>query len=333
VVVRLPIVRDPARLCRIKRAYLDRHYRGLERVPFERQGDRARFLSEAMVRELMEQVERGAWRRDERAGVFRPTFWSACVMTWQALPPFSMLRRRMYARAREILEGLHMDGPDPRPVAQPRTRISVAWLVTLAAAVFIATRLTSVPSDFVVPAAFPDAVGALERLAGVSATPLFGVDSTGDSARMEGFAVSVPASRAEQLVAGAQPRFFERGFYLFRAEQNFGIQDRLDRVALFPRSDPYEILRLMGTNGWNYGIGPDSIVAWLRTLARDHSFTITGMGFDWVEGRFHSAIRDADTLARRFQALCPDIVEQGTETVEALARELAQSQRLYCWWD
>ena len=33
IVVRLPIVRDPARLCRIKRAYLARHYRGVERVP------------------------------------------------------------------------------------------------------------------------------------------------------------------------------------------------------------------------------------------------------------------------------------------------------------
>jgi len=35
VVVRLPIVRDPARLCRVKRAYLERYYRGVERVPFE----------------------------------------------------------------------------------------------------------------------------------------------------------------------------------------------------------------------------------------------------------------------------------------------------------
>jgi len=26
-------------------------------------------------------------------------------------------------------------------------------------------------------------------------------------------------------------------------------------------------------------------------------------------------------------------VEQRTETVAALARELSQSQRLYCWWD
>jgi hypothetical protein len=52
-----------------------------------------------------------------------------------------------------------------------------------------------------------------------------------------------------------------------------------------------------------------------------------------VEGRFRSAIRDADALARRFYAFCPDIVDQGAETVEALARELVESQRLYCWWD
>jgi hypothetical protein len=26
-------------------------------------------------------------------------------------------------------------------------------------------------------------------------------------------------------------------------------------------------------------------------------------------------------------------VEQGTETVDALARELRESRQLYCWWD
>ncbi len=342
IVVRLPIVRDPARLCRIKRAYLDRHYRGVERVPFEHQDEPARFLGEAMARELTEQVEAGRWRRDDRAGVFRPTFPSAWVMTWQALPPFSLLRRRrVRRRATAILEELNMAGPDPRPIAQPRTRVSLRWVVAVAIVVYFLTQFGSrvlrtswtVPADFVVPAAFPDAVRALERLAGGKATPLVGTDSVGDSLRTEGFAVSVPSARAERLVSAAQPRFVEKGYYLFRSEQHFGIGGHADRVALFPRGDPYEILRLMGTNGWNYGIGPDSIVAWLKALERDHSFVLTGMGFDWVEGRFRSAIDDADALARRFYAFCPDVVSQGTETVEALAHELVASQRLYCWWD
>ncbi len=162
---------------------------------------------------------------------------------------------------------------------------------------------------------------------------LVGTDSVGDSLLTEGFAVSVPSARAERLVTAAQPRFLEEGYYLFRSEQHFGIGGQADGVALFPRSDAYEILRLMGTNGGNYDIGPDSIVAWLKALARDHPFVLTGMGFDWVEGRFRSAIPDADALARRSYAFCPDVVDQGTETVEALAQELVESQGLYCRWD
>ncbi len=350
IVVRLPDVRDPARLCRIKRALLERHYGDRERVPFDHQGDPARFLSEAMVRELAEQVEAGTWRRDDVAQVFRPTFTGAWVMTWRLLPPFRAIRTaRLRRRAAALLKELGMEGRDPHPIAQPPTRVSIAWILALAAAVFvvmhygtgIVLRLgtlggsapISLPADFVVPDDFPSAVRALERLAGTTATPLVGTDSLGDSVVTEGFAVSVPAARAEPLVAAAQPRFLEQGYYLFRSEQHFGIGDQPDRIALFPRRDPYEILRLMGTNGANYGIAPDSIAAWLRALERDQPFVLTGIDFDWLEGRFTSAIRDPAGLARRFYAFCPDIVDQGTGTVEALVTELEQSQRLYCWWD
>jgi len=68
IVVRLPIVRDPARLCRIKRAYLERHYRGVERVPFAHQGEPARFLSERPPRRSSAPTRSAASvaRRDSR---------------------------------------------------------------------------------------------------------------------------------------------------------------------------------------------------------------------------------------------------------------------------
>ena len=60
---------------------------------------------------------------------------------------------------------------------------------------------------------------------------------------------------------------------------------------------------------------------------------LTGIGFDWVQGRFLAGVSDASALARRFYAFCPDIVNQGTGSVEALAQELRRSSTLYCWWD
>jgi Domain of unknown function (DUF4253) len=350
IVVQLPDVRDPRRLYRIKRAYLERDFASVRTIPFDRQGDPARFLSEAMVRELTEQVEAGTWRLDTATQTFRPTFTGAWRMTWRLLPPFRAIRMaRLRRRAAALLERLGMTGRDAHPIAQPRTRLSLGWVAAIAVGVLFVNRCGSdvvrqlatftrgvtrhVPADLVVPDDFRAAVRTLERLAGATATPLAGMDSLGDSIATEGFAVDVASEWAEALVAEAQPRFLGKGFYLFRATQHFGIGGRPDRVALFPRRDPYEILRLMGTNGANYAIGSDSIVTWLRALERDQPFTLTGIAFDWVEGRFTTTIREPAALARRFYAFCPDIVEQGTGSVDELAKELVQSHRLYCWWD
>ena len=349
IVLKFPDVRDPARLHRVRDAYLERHFAGAERVAFDYQDDPARFLSDAMVRELAEQVEAGTWWRDDGAQVFRPTFGGAWLGTWRLLPPFVTVRRaRIRRRAAALLKELGLEGADTHPIPSPRTRVSFAWpLFILAAALLFyvgSPLLTSCPSwpsndritissDFVVPADFPGAVRALERLAGATASPLTGTDTLGQTIATPGVAVDVRSARAEQLVAGAQQRFLDRGFFLFRSEQHFGIRNQLDRVALFPRPDPYEILHLMGTNGANYGIGSDSIVTWLRALERDQPFVLTGIGFDWLEGRFTSAIRDPGLLASRFHAFCPDIVDQGTGTVAALEDELRRSLHLYCWWD
>ena len=42
---------------------------------------------------------------------------------------------------------------------------------------------------------------------------------------------------------------------------------------------------------------------------------------------------DAAVLARRMYRFCPDIVDQGTGTVAALAKELEQTNELFLWWD
>lgn len=350
-VVWLPTVRDPARLWRVNRALLARRYGGVAVAPLDPGDDPAAFLSAAIVREMTNQIAIGYYRLDERAQAFRPTCKGAFLMSWKLLEPVCSLQHWLARRrARALLDQLGLAGSDRRAIPAPASPDPLRWsfVVLLGVLAFFvfgrqlvpgqlgrwqAPGSGGVPAEFTVPSEFSAAVRVLERLAGAPARPLFGIDTLGDSLRTPGFVVDVPAARAPQLITAAQLRFLERGFYLFRSEQHFGIERQPDQVALFPRGDPYEILRLMGTNGWNYGIGPDSVVAWLRVLERDHPFALTGMGFDWVEGRFVGEIRDPDALARRFYAFCPDIVDQGTETVAALAQELEESQALYCWWD
>ena len=59
---------------------------------------------------------------------------------------------------------------------------------------------------------------------------------------------------------------------------------------------------------------------------------LTGIGFDTLEGFFTAPVANPDSLAKLMYQFCPDIVDQGTETLGALASELRKGN-LYFWWD
>jgi len=39
------------------------------------------------------------------------------------------------------------------------------------------------------------------------------------------------------------------------------------------------------------------------------------------------------TFAKEMYKVCPDIVDQGTGSIEALAEEMKKTKRLFFWWD
>jgi hypothetical protein len=104
-------------------------------------------------------------------------------------------------------------------------------------------------------------------------------------------------------------------------------------VAILPTLDPYAILGVFQTDGANYGIHTGDLVEWLRKLERTDPFELLEISLDMLRARFQRPPRDPDALARRIYAFCPDIVDQGVRTVEALAADLQTNQELYLWWD
>jgi len=347
-------VRDPARLYRIYQALLSQRYGAARRAPPDHRGDPAGFLAAAMARELRQQVDTGYFRLDTTADAYRPTWKGAWLMCWKLLQPFRDIGEwRSDRRASALLRALNLAGADAHPAQVPAAKPPVShwnWITIVGALVILIahprflerglsipgapqTARMRLPAGFTVPTDFPGAVRALERLADANSEPLVVQDSLGKNVRTTGVVVPAEAKRAEALVEAAQDQFLAQGYYLFRVAQHFGINGRPDTLALYPSRDRYAIVRLVGTNGANYDIGPDSIVAWLTALEREQPFVLTGIGFDWMSGRFTTPLADPDGLAQRFNAFCPDIVTQGTGTVAALARELTRSRELYCWWD
>ena len=104
-------------------------------------------------------------------------------------------------------------------------------------------------------------------------------------------------------------------------------------MSVLRSDDPYDMLRVMHTNGWNYDISPDEIIARLQQWDADFGLDLHGASLDWLEATFESPPADWHAFAEEVYAFCPDVVGQGTETVARLAYEMRKRNTLYLWWD
>ena len=116
-------------------------------------------------------------------------------------------------------------------------------------------------------------------------------------------------------------------------ESGYQPGDGPKELAILPTTDKYDVIALYQTNGCNYDIGPGYIVQWLKQLEAEQPFVVTGIAHDTISGRFLTPIADPEKWAEKMYDFCPDIVDQGTGSVELLAESLAASDDLFFWWD
>ena len=174
---------------------------------------------------------------------------------------------------------------------------------------------------------------ALAIIRDVARGPLTGLhptDSNGTELPPRG--VAFGASKAQ--VAGRIAQLRERlgpGFLVFEAQRNYGTAP--DSIGIIPSTDQFDILRVRNTDGINYDIDKDSVLVLVRQWHTQYDLEITGAALDWFEARIKRPPPDYRAFADVLFKVCPDIVTQGTNTVEALVVEMRRSNLLYCWWD
>jgi len=172
--------------------------------------------------------------------------------------------------------------------------------------------------------AFKTALAEIERLSG--ATPVAGN-------RPGLYTFELDAAAAKSFLESHHTRLLESGCYVFLYDQHFGYNGKPDEIWTLPTKDKFAVIAFTGVEAPNYEIDNYIVIRWLRRLEADHPFLLTGCGRDFLSGQFIAPISDPDDMAERMYVFCPDIVDQGTGTVEALAAELRKTNQLYFWWD
>lgn len=174
-------------------------------------------------------------------------------------------------------------------------------------------------------------IATLLREHGTDLRRLWGTDTlTRDSVPRPGLTVAVSEARALPAVRALRERVGP-GYAVFRSAWNFGHGD--DRIAVLRANDPFAPLAVAGTSGVNHDITTDQVVARLREWDARFGLRIVGASSDWVEAEFVRQPDDMLAFAREVYAFCPDVVDQGTGDVEALAEEMRRFNTVYLWWD
>lgn len=107
-------------------------------------------------------------------------------------------------------------------------------------------------------------------------------------------------------------------------------------LAYIPTAKPYEVFAWLPFGGWNDCPDAEDMIKVARYWYEKHSAVPVVISHDTLEficrSRPHKK-EAALALAKEQYALCPDIVDQGIETVGALADTLMQSTVWFFWWD
>jgi len=149
------------------------------------------------------------------------------------------------------------------------------------------------------------------------------------------------AERFEQLIAArARPPLLtphnrKTGVTLCRDTRTQDFLEQVD-LALLPTTVGWQAPLLLAFGGWNECPGADEQAALMQNWGARYGAEPIAIGPDVVEmkvARPPATSGDAYALSLQHYAYCADIVDQGTETVDALAEELLGSNAWFFWWD
>jgi hypothetical protein len=154
-----------------------------------------------------------------------------------------------------------------------------------------------------------------------------------DPIHLPGLVFDAPANHTTELLDKLYDKYKSKGYSIFVVDQNFGIDDKPDVMAILKTTDKFEILKAIKTDGINYDIDNDSLVQLIGSFDHKYSLDLIGASGDWCEFKITKDPSDWMAFANEVYAVCPDVVDQGTGSVDALAEEMKRTKRLYFWWD
>ena len=104
-------------------------------------------------------------------------------------------------------------------------------------------------------------------------------------------------------------------------------------IAIVPQTDPLEVIRMVGTTPYNYGLSNADVIEWFRQRQQEFDFYITVVDEDRLEANILTEPESYEALGKAIYEFCPDVIEQGHDDMKSLVDFLKESKSMWFWWD
>jgi len=202
---------------------------------------------------------------------------------------------------------------------------AAAFLFLAACTTFAATltpdeaRLVStLDMDAKIAAQLKDEGTTIERLAGP------------DGIAADGIVISAEPGTGDVALDAVRLQLHGTPFRAYLHDRAYGYGP--DRIAIV-RTDDVGYLDIVRTDGANHDVTHRQVVERYKAWNAKSGLVLVGAGPDWLEAKLRTPPNDWNAFAEEVAKFCPDVVEQGTGSVEGLAKEMAESGSVYLWWD
>ncbi|MCZ8519212.1 MULTISPECIES: DUF4253 domain-containing protein [Paenibacillus] len=104
-------------------------------------------------------------------------------------------------------------------------------------------------------------------------------------------------------------------------------------VVIGPGSDPFAIVEHAGTDAGNYDMTTEEIIRKLKSFHARYGIRILEASNDTVGFDLLHIPDDLPAFCQELYEFCPDIVDQGVGSLEALEELIGEAGYLILWWD
>lgn len=176
-----------------------------------------------------------------------------------------------------------------------------------------------------------------ETLAAASGKPVrdYSTCDFGREQMPSAISVVVPKKVARSLVAKLRKELPASAVAFISTTRWLGAEKNVDQieVVVATGTTQFDILRIAKSDGMNYGLETEHLITRLQKWDKAFGIDIWHAETDTVEFDLKGHPPDIVGFAAEVYEFCPDTVEQGVGSVEALAESIEGMRSVYLWWD